>query len=71
MKILCGGFLAVLLFAAPTFGGWYLMTPPKDRFGFNTEAPMKQWFIYSSHDTAKECEDAQNSNTISQVQEGQ
>jgi hypothetical protein len=41
--------------------GWYLMVPPVDQTGdyyADPKAPLVQWTIRSSYDTAKKCEKA-------------
>jgi hypothetical protein len=44
--------------------GWYLMVPPaliwkkKAMDAPDNNAPLSKWQIYSSHDSAKECEKA-------------
>jgi hypothetical protein len=43
--------------------GWYLMMPPPSRtqpFGRNTEAPIAEWEIMQSFDTADACEDSRS-----------
>lgn len=42
----------LLAFAHPAFAeGWYLMVP-----GESTKAPLSKWHLWSSYDTAAECE---------------
>jgi hypothetical protein len=54
----------VLLDEIPAFAGqgWYLMVPPRapktEKIEYNFDAPLSRWLIRSSHDTAKECEQA-------------
>jgi len=39
--------------------GWYLMIPPHSASNqYDDRAPLSHWFVYSSHDTAHECEGA-------------
>jgi len=41
--------------------GWYLMMPPVSQNGdyyADSKAPLGQWTIQSSHDTARKCEKA-------------
>lgn len=42
--------------------GWYLMIPPRmgngAGSGFDAKAPLAEWFAFSSHDFAHECEGA-------------
>ena len=41
--------------------GWYLMVPPVNQNGdyyADSQAPLSQWTIRSSHDTARKCEKA-------------
>ncbi len=41
--------------------GWYLMVPPVNQTGdyyADSKAPLGQWTIRSSYDTAKKCEKA-------------
>lgn len=40
--------------------GWYLMIPPGTKTGFDTSARISSWDHISSHDSAKECEQAKN-----------
>jgi hypothetical protein len=43
--------------------GWYLMVPPVNQNGdyyADSKAPLNQWAIRSSHDTAKGCEKARS-----------
>ena len=46
--------------AALALVGWYLVTPPPDDGGgaWNQSAPLRAWVLVSSHDSAKECEQA-------------
>lgn len=44
--------------AALALVGWYLMLPPIQNDSWpNTDAPLSQWSIGGSFDTAKECQD--------------
>jgi len=36
--------------------GWYLMAPPIDKQQMPISTPMSGWIIFSSHDTATDCE---------------
>jgi hypothetical protein len=49
--------------AALALVGWYLMIPPTPwmssdppKSGINPQAPLSEWFLEQSFDTAKECE---------------
>jgi hypothetical protein len=42
--------------AALALVGWYLMIPPSVSGGFDSAAPLGKWFVYSSYDSAHECE---------------
>ena len=54
--------LAGLLSAAtPTLaGGWYLMTPPIESHAPLLNAPMQEWNLAESFDTARECQNAKD-----------
>jgi hypothetical protein len=45
--------------AALLIAGWYLMIPPAmGGGGYDSKAPLSQWFVYGAYDTAHECEGA-------------
>ncbi len=41
--------------AALALVGWYLMVPPRDGIVLNAIAPLRQWQIAGSYDSAVEC----------------
>jgi hypothetical protein len=70
MKKLIMSVGMVLLLSSNAFaGGWYLLNPPL-RFlsngpilGFDTSAPLSEWGLDESYDSAKEC-NAENRDEI-------
>jgi hypothetical protein len=40
--------------------GWYLLMSPWAKTGWDASARISSWDLISSHDTAKECEQAKN-----------
>ena len=44
--------------AALALVGWYLMTPPLYKEGANWNAPLSDWSISKSFDSAADCEQA-------------
>ena len=38
--------------------GWYLMIPPMPGGHYDAQAAIAQWFVFSAHDSAHECEGA-------------
>lgn len=62
--------------AALALVGWYLMVPPSTPAGLtnpdatliNGSAPIAQWFIRSSYDSAQDCETAKMSGMLAALQ---
>lgn len=48
--------------AALALVGWYLMLPPIQEDQPNTDAPLSEWTISASFDTAKECQQDKGEN---------
>lgn len=41
--------------AALALVGWYLMAPPMSHHAIDANAPLSQWAVIGSYDTANEC----------------
>lgn len=56
--------------AALALAGWYLTVPPYDGTRNNPDAPLAEWTVYSTFESAQDCE-AEKNDVYSRVRNGE